>query len=62
MMHEKVTGRDAKQGERPEKRRYTAPVFQLFGSVTELTNSAAGSCMDDADNNQCSAAGSMSMQ
>jgi len=30
------------------KQKYQAPILQHFGSVTELTNSAQGSCHDDS--------------
>ena len=33
---------------KPPKQKYQAPVLQHFGSVTELTNSADGSCHDDS--------------
>jgi hypothetical protein len=34
---------------KPIKQKYQTPVLQHFGSVTELTNSADGSCHDDSD-------------
>ena len=37
---------------KPPKQKYQPPVLQHFGSVTELTNSAVGSC--HADNDICS--------
>jgi len=36
-----------------KKRRYSTPVLQCFGSVTELTNAASGNCMDDGAGNTC---------
>ena len=33
---------------KPIKQKYQAPVLQQFGSVTELTNAATGSCHDDS--------------
>ena len=35
------------------KQRYRRPSLQYFGSVTELTNSALGTCADDSDTNNC---------
>jgi hypothetical protein len=36
-----------------DKRAYHAPVLQYFGAVTDLTNSAIGTCADDSDTNNC---------
>ena len=36
------------QPNKPAKQKYQTPVLQHFGSVTELTNSANGSCHDDS--------------
>ena len=36
-----------------DKRAYRAPVLQYFGAVTDLTNSAIGTCSDDSDSNNC---------
>jgi hypothetical protein len=47
---------------KPLKQKYQTPVLQHFGSVTELTNSATGSCKDDADDNTCGSNSLMQMQ
>ena len=44
------------------KKAYQTPELQHFGSVTELTNSAVASCMDDNNGNDCGAIGDMAMQ
>lgn len=43
------------------KKEYQTPELQHFGSVTELTNSAISSCMDDSDGNDCGPVGDMAM-
>ena len=43
------------------KQKYQSPVLRYFGLVTDLTNSAVGSCRDDSSA-ICAAAGSMTMQ
>ena len=44
------------------KQKYQPPVLQHFGSVTELTNSAVGSCQDDSNQNICGPNKGMQMQ
>ena len=44
-----ISGTD--QDQHPSKQEYKAPVLQHFGAVTDLTNSAVGSCHDDGQ--QC---------
>ena len=35
------------------KRVYRAPILHCFGTVTDLTSSALGTCADDSDTNNC---------
>ncbi len=40
---------------------YRSPVLQYFGAVTDLTNSAIGTCKDDSNTNICGADHTMAM-
>ena len=54
-MKNKFNNLRANTAQQPLKQQYKAPVLQHFGSVTDLTNSAVGSCQDDGNN--CATAG-----
>lgn len=60
-MKEQNSSLNSETRARINKRSYAPPQLSKFGSVTELTNSASGDCMDDADNNACLVVGNMSM-
>lgn len=43
-----------RQGEdQADRRAYRAPTLHRFGTVTDLTSSALGTCLDDSDTNTC---------